>query len=167
MIPTVSIPIRGSGLWCHSDNDFSGLGSNERLPDRSAEPGILKGKRVVIIEDEAITQLQLRKICQSGGMQVVGLASDGEQGVQKVLDSKPDLVLLDINLPLLDGLAAAEQMLEHCSACLVIITAYDGEDYQQRARDLGVSAYIIKPVTALTLLPKLEAAFQRFKQRPN
>jgi len=133
----------------------STLGSQTGLP-------LLKGKRVVIIEDEGLTLMHLRKICTLAGMQVVGLAGDGEQGAQKVLELQPDIVLMDLNMPLLDGFGATERILEERSLCVVMLTAYDMEDYQERARALGVSGYILKPITALTLIPQLEAAYQKF-----
>jgi AmiR/NasT family two-component response regulator len=166
MTPELPFAMCATPLWAGSSQDPSD-GAAPRGAPSSEAVGILRGKRVVIVEDEAITQIQLRKICVSAGMQVVGLAADGEQGVRKVLELRPDMVLLDINLPLLDGLSAAERMLKEVSACVVMLTAYDGEEYRQRARALGTCAYIIKPVTSSSLLPKLEAAFRRFQYGPS
>jgi len=163
------IPVRPSAvrvpLWwsCVSHDPSEGVAPDETLRLETGAD-ILRDKRVVIVEDEAITQLQLRKICLAAGMQVVGLAADGEQGVHKVLETAPDLVLLDINLPLLDGLSAAERILKEISPCVVMLTAYDGEEYRRRAQELGTCGYIVKPVTSSTLLPKLQAAYQRFQR---
>lgn len=154
-------------VWVSAAQDPAEGAAPEGAPRSEPGAGVLRNRRVVIVEDEAITQMQLRKICLSAGMQVVGLAADGEQGVQKVLEARPDMVILDINLPLVDGLSAAERMLKEVSACVVMLTAYDGEEYRQRAEFLGTCAYIIKPVTASSLLPKLQAAFQRFQSRPS
>jgi AmiR/NasT family two-component response regulator len=165
MTPSLSYPVRVPFLLCPDDDSTPKAPPLGRSLDSQTYSEVLRDKRVVIIEDEAITQLQLRKICISAGMHVVGWAADGGQGVQKALDGRPDLVLLDVNLPVLDGLTAAERILEGISACVVMITAYDAQDYQERARAIGTCAYIIKPVTAVTLLPKLEAAYLRFKQK--
>lgn len=132
--------------------------------ESSTSSSVLKDRRVVIIEDEGLTLMHLRKICVLAGMQVVGLAGDGEQGVQKVLEEQPDIVLMDINMPLLDGFGATERILQELSVCVVMLTAYDMEEYQERARKTGVAGYILKPITALTLIPQLESAYQRFTQ---
>lgn len=140
---------------------------NQAMPGAAGSQtgsSLLKGKRVMIIEDEGLTLMHLRKICALAGMQVVGMAGDGEQGVQKALEAQPDIVLMDINMPLLDGFGATERILKERSVCVVMLTAYDMEDYQERARTLGVSGYILKPITALTLIPQLEAAYQQFTQ---
>ena len=166
MIPALPHRLTVPPVWVVSPDDPSNQAYPEGLPRSGAGTGILRGKRVIIIEDEAITQIQLRKICLTAGMQVAGVAADGEQGVQKVLQTRPDIVLLDINLPVLDGLSAAERFLQELSTCVVILTAYDGEEYQKRSQALGACGYIVKPVTASTLLPKLELAFQQFQTRP-
>ena len=88
----------------------------------------------MIVEDEGLTLMQLRKICLLSGMQVAGIAVDGEQGVQKVLETRPDIVLLDIKMPVLDGFSALERILKELSVCVVMLTAYDLEDHKERAR---------------------------------
>jgi len=165
MIPLFPSAVHVPAWWGGPPHDPSeGDGPDESLRSETGA-GILRDKRVVIVEDEAITQLQLRKICHAAGMHVVGLAADGEQGVHKVLETSPDMVLLDINLPLLDGLSAAERILKKITPCVVMLTAYDGEEYRRRAQELGTCGYIVKPVTSSTLLPKLQAAYRQF-QRP-
>lgn len=126
---------------------------------------VLRGKHVVIVEDEGLTQLQLRKICLLAGMEVVGTAMDGAQGIQEVLQTRPDIVLMDIKMPILDGLKAAARILEEFSVCVVMLTAYDMEDYKAEAEELGTCGYIFKPVNATLLIPQLEAAYSQFTSR--
>jgi len=137
----------------------------ETLDLQSVFP-LLREKRVVIVEDEGLTQLQLRKICLVVGMQVVGMATDGEQGVQKVLETLPDIVLMDIKMPVMDGLSAAERILKEYAVCVVMLTAYDLEEYKERAMTVGACGYVLKPVTAISLLPQIEAAYASFHSKP-
>jgi DNA-binding NarL/FixJ family response regulator len=132
--------------------------SRERMDDP------LVGRKIVIVEDEGMTQWQLRRILARAGLVVAGSASDGQTGVDIALRERPDLVLMDINIPVMDGLEAARHILETYSACVVMLTAFDIEEYHAQARKLGACGYIIKPVTADTLLPQLRAAFSAFLQ---
>jgi response regulator NasT len=125
----------------------------------------LKGKRAVVVEDEGVTQLQLRKILQSQGVEVVGVASNGSDAVKLVLRIKPEIVLMDIQMPVMDGLEASRRILESYRVCIVLLTAFSEEQYQQEARTIGISGYVLKPVTSDTLIPQLAAALQRFSQQ--
>src|SRR5579884_604559 len=125
----------------------------------------LKEKRAVIVEDEGVTQLQLRRILQSAGMKVVGLAANGREAVEVVLEKKPDVVLMDIRMPIMDGLEASRRILQHYRVCIVMLTAFSDEEYQQEAQKLGTCGYVFKPVTAALLLPQLAAALQKFSQQ--
>jgi len=138
---------------------------NPNLPDiflKESGVSVLRDKRIVIVEDEGITQLQLKKICQLAGMLVVGTARDGEVGVQMVLETLPDIVLVDIKMPGMSGLEAADIILRQHAACVIMLTAYDLEDYKTRATVLGTCGYILKPVTAGSLIPQLEAAYRQY-----
>jgi AmiR/NasT family two-component response regulator len=126
---------------------------------------LLRNKRVVIVEDEGITQLQLRKICMLAGMNVVGMAADGQQGVQEVMQSRPDIVLMDIKMPGMNGLDAAEIILQEYSTCIIMLTAYDAEDHRATAAMLGTSGYILKPVTSGYLTPLIEDAYKLFASK--
>jgi two-component system, response regulator PdtaR len=119
---------------------------------------------VVICEDEGITQMQLRRILTQAGCVVVATAGDGQAGVDAVLRERPDLVLMDIKMPVMDGLEAAEKILAAYRVCIIMLTAYATPEYQQRASEIGVCGYIIKPITAQTLLPQLQQAYTRFKE---
>lgn len=116
----------------------------------------LAGRRVVVIEDEALTQLQLSKILLNAGMVVAGQAPDGKSGLDMALQEKPDIVLMDINMPVMNGLEAAERILAQHSCCLVFLTAYNEPEFQQKAQALGANGMLIKPVSKDTLLPHLE-----------
>ena len=127
-----------------------------------APTSILVGKRVVIAEDEGITQLQLSRTLRRYGMVVVGLADDGQAATEVVLREKPDLVLMDINLPVLDGLRATEAILSQLRVCIVLVTAFSEEAFYQKALELGACGYVIKPITSDTLLPHIQAALESF-----
>ena len=154
-----------AGVWRASSNEQPPGSPPVAAAKVDADPLILQGRRVVIVEDEAITQIQLRKICLTAGMQVVGLAADGESGVRIALETHPDIVLMDIKMPVLDGLTAAERILRELSVCVVMLTAYDLEDYQQRAKAIGTCGYVLKPFTGAVLVPKLQAAYRVYQQR--
>ncbi len=152
-------------LWTASSEKPSRDPTMSAWKDLQHGSSVLRNKQVVIVEDEGLTQIHLRKTCLLAGMQVVGMAGDGEQGVQQVLQTRPDLVLMDIKMPILDGLSAAARILQELSVCVVLFTAYDLEDYQEQAEALGTCGYIFKPVSANSLIPQLEAAYTRFQHR--
>lgn len=131
-------------------------------PNPEIEAISLRGKRAVIVEDEGITQLQLKKILQSEGIEVVGAAGNGKEGVEFVLRERPDFVLMDIRMPDMDGLEATERILAEYHVCIVMLTAFSDEGYRQRATELGVCGYVLKPVTVETLMPQLKALYHRF-----
>jgi two-component system, response regulator PdtaR len=122
----------------------------------------LRDKRVVIVEDEGITQLQLKRILRSQGMEVVGTAADGQEAVTVVLETRPDVVVMDIKMPGIDGLEASEQILKEYPVCIVMLTAFSDIEYYQKADAIGTSGYIVKPISAETLLPQLLFAYRKF-----
>jgi YesN/AraC family two-component response regulator len=129
----------------------------------TAEPtNPLAGKRVVVIDDEAITHLQLRKVLKTVGAVIAGEARDGEEGVACVLAERPDLVIMDMNMPGLNGLQAAERILDSYRVCIVILSAFAAEEYQEQAKRIGACGYFVKPITGSTLLPALKAAYTKF-----
>jgi len=131
-------------------------------PPLSGEDEQLVGRTVVIVEDEGITQLQLKRLLSSAGMRPVGVAGDGASGVATVLRERPDIVLMDVKMPGdIDGLEAARRILAVFSTCIVIVTAYD--HYKQEAFALGACGYVTKPVDGASLQPALAAAYKKFK----
>ena len=140
-------------------------GDTEAEPDGTQNPVTsLSGARAVIVEDEGLLQMQLSRMLRREGVEVVGTASDGEEAIRVVLDTRPDVVLMDINMPVMNGLEASEQILGQYPVCIVMLTANSGTEYQDRAKEIGTCGYVIKPVTSDTLLPQLLAAFDRFRR---
>jgi two-component system, response regulator PdtaR len=121
-------------------------------------------KRVVIAEDEAIVRLDLREILEEEGFDVVGEASRGEEAVELVSQHRPDLVLLDIKMPGMDGLAAAEAISEIGGTAILFLTAFSQRDLVERARDAGAIAYLVKPFQRDELLPAIEVALGRYDE---
>src|SRR6202046_225355 len=98
------------------------------------------------------------------GYEVVGEAGDGETAVKLAAELRPDLVILDVKMPVLDGLSAAEQIAEQRIAPVVILTAFSQRDLVERARDAGAMAYLVKPFTISDLIPAIELAVSRFSE---
>jgi two-component system, response regulator PdtaR len=123
--------------------------------------------RVVIAEDEALIRLDLKEMLEEpgeGSYVVIGEASDGDTAVQLAADLKPDLVIMDIKMPVLDGISAAEQITERRLAPVVILTAFSQRDLVQRASSAGAMAYLVKPFTKAELIPAIEIAVSRFAE---
>ncbi len=121
-------------------------------------------KRVLIAEDEALIRLDLREMLQEEGFDVVGEAADGEQAIELAVELNPDLVICDIKMPKMDGIAAAAQIAEKRIAPVVILTAFSQRDLIERARDAGAMAYLVKPFQKRDLLPAIEMATSRFAE---
>ncbi len=133
-------------------------------PDPSGDNPPGSGMRVVIAEDEALIRLDLREMLRDEGFDVVGEAADGEQAVALATDLRPDLVICDIKMPKMDGIAAAAQISEARIAPVVMLTAFSQRDLVERARDAGAMAYLIKPFEKRDLLPAIEMATSRFAE---
>jgi AmiR/NasT family two-component response regulator len=127
-------------------------------PSRPAHP------RVVIAEDEALIRMDLAEMLQEEGYDVVGQAGDGARAVELALELRPDLVILDVKMPVLDGIAAAERIAGDRVAPVVILTAFSQRELVERARDAGAMAYLVKPFTKQDLVPAIEMAVSRFAE---
>jgi response regulator NasT len=121
-------------------------------------------RRVLIAEDEALIRLDLREMLIEEGYDVVGEAGDGEAAVNLAEQLKPDLVILDIKMPIMDGLAAAERIAGERMAPVVILTAFSQRDLVERARAAGAMAYLVKPFQKSDLVPAIEIAISRFAE---
>ena len=144
-----------------TSRDDSADASQPSTQPTAQEIATLAGKRAVIVEDEGITQIHLRKILTRAGLQVVGYALSGAEGVETVLRLTPDIVLMDINMPgEINGLEAARQILRQYPVCVVMVTAYT--DHRAEAEAMGASGYATKPVESRTLLLELQRAWARF-----
>ncbi len=120
--------------------------------------------RVVIAEDEAIIRLDLRETLEEEGYDVVGETGRGDEAVALVKELSPDIAILDIKMPGLDGLSAAREIAGERRAAVLILTAFSQRDLIERARDAGAMAYLVKPYQRTDLLPALEVALARFKE---
>ena len=121
-------------------------------------------RRVLVAEDEALIRLDLKEMLEEEGYDVVGEASDGEEAVDLANRLRPDLVILDVKMPKLDGIAAAEQIAGERVAPVVILTAFSQRDLVERAREAGAMAYLVKPFQKKDLLPTIEMATSRFAE---
>ena len=119
-------------------------------------------RRVVIAEDEALIRLDLAEMLGEEGYDVVGQAGDGEKAVELAEELRPDLVVLDVKMPKLDGISAAQRIAEQRIAPVVILTAFSQRDLVERARDAGAMAYLVKPFSKTDLVPAIEMAVSRF-----
>jgi len=120
--------------------------------------------RVVIAEDEAIIRLDLKETLVEEGYEVVGETGRGDEAVQLVRDLAPDLAILDIKMPGLDGLAAAREITSDRQAAVLILTAFSQRDLIEQARDAGALAYLVKPFQRSELIPAVEVALGRFRE---
>ena len=125
-------------------------------------PGFDTKLRVVIAEDEALIRLDLREMLEEEGLEVVGEAADGEQAVALAKEHLPDLVICDIKMPKMDGIAAAAAITEARIAPVVMLTAFSQRDLIERARDAGAMAYLVKPFQRGDLVPAIEMAVSRY-----
>lgn len=121
-------------------------------------------RRVLIAEDEALIRLDLKEMLEEEGYQVVGEATDGARAVTLAEELAPDLAIVDVKMPVMDGIAAAERIIGARIAPVIILTAFSQRDLIERARDAGVMAYLVKPFQKSDLVPAIEMATSRFAE---
>ena len=127
----------------------------------SSTSGVRPPLRVVVAEDEALIRMDLVEMLAEEGYEVVGQAPDGEAAVELAERERPDLVVLDVKMPRLDGITAAQRIAEQRIAPVVILTAFGQREVVERARDAGAMAYVVKPFTKNDLVPAIEMAIGR------
>jgi response regulator NasT len=122
----------------------------------------LQRHRIIVAEDETLIRMDLVEMLGEAGYDVVAQASNGQEAIELVNEHKPDLAILDVKMPILDGISAAEQIIS--IAPVLILTAFSQKDLVERARDAGAMAYVVKPFTINDLLPAIEISISRHKQ---
>ncbi len=120
--------------------------------------------RVLIAEDEALIRLDLREMLEEEGFEVVGEVADGASAVRLARELTPDLVILDVKMPVMDGIEAAEEISRERLAGILILTAFSQRELVERARRAGALAYLVKPFQKHDLLPAIEIAISRFRE---
>ncbi|SNR95420.1 response regulator receiver and ANTAR domain protein [Haloechinothrix alba] len=121
-------------------------------------------RRVLVAEDEALIRLDLVEMLREEGYAVVGEAADGEQAISLATELRPDLVILDVKMPKMDGIEAASKITGDRIAPVVILTAFSQRELISRARDAGTMAYLVKPFAKRELVPAVELAVSRFSE---
>ncbi len=121
-------------------------------------------RRVVVAEDEALIRMDIVETLRDNGFDVVGEAGDGERAVELALELRPDLVVMDVKMPKLDGISAAERLSKDNIAPVVLLTAFSQKELVEQAAKAGALAYVVKPFTPNDLLPAIEIALSRYSQ---
>lgn len=147
------------------------MGSSQDFPGRSSilrKASIMASENtkrtVVVAEDEALNRLDIIESLNDGGYEVIGEAANGQEAIEIVRDKHPDIVVMDVKMPVKDGITAAREINEEFLAPVVMLTAFSQKDLVAEAIDAGVMAYVIKPFVPDRLFPALEVAFGRFEQ---
>ena len=130
--------------------------------DQSQTAQVHSRVRIVVAEDEALIRMDLIEMLGEAGYEVIAQASDGAQAIELVQEHKPDLAILDVKMPVLDGISAAEEIIATCP--VLMLTAFSQRELVDRARDAGVMAYVLKPFTINDLVPAIEIAISRHLQ---
>lgn len=138
--------------------------SGENAPaDAAARPAA--GLRVLVVEDEALIRLDLAEMLTEEGYVVAGEAGDGEQALDQARSLRPDLVIMDVKMPKVDGITAAASIVEEKIAPVVMLTAFSQRELIEQARDAGAMAYLVKPFARHELVPAIELAVSRFAEK--
>lgn len=120
--------------------------------------------RVVVAEDEALIRLDLVELLEEHGYEIVGQASDGEEAVRLANELEPDLIVMDVKMPKMDGITAADNIAEDRICAVVMLTAFSQRDLIKRAKEAGAMAYVVKPFDASDVIPAIEIAMARFAE---
>ncbi|MEU7532202.1 response regulator [Saccharothrix sp. NPDC042600] len=134
------------------------------MTQQAAEAQRTAPRRVLVAEDEALIRLDLVEMLREEGYEVAGQAADGDEAVTLAEDLRPDLVIMDVKMPKVDGIEAASVIAGKRIAPVVILTAFSQRDLVERARDAGAMAYLVKPFAKRDLVPAIELAMSRFAE---
>lgn len=132
------------------------------MTDQEIEKPI--ARRVVVAEDESLIRMDIVEILRDNGFDVVGEAADGEAAVALAMELRPDLVIMDVKMPKMDGITAADKLNKEHIAPVVLLTAFSQKELVERATEAGALAYVVKPFTPNDLLPAIEIALSRWAQ---
>lgn len=130
----------------------------------SPAPSSAPAKTVVVAEDEALIRMDIVEMLRDAGYNVVAEAENGQRAVDLAREHTPDLVLMDVKMPVMDGITAAEQIAEERIAPVVLLTAFSQRELVERAREAGAMAYVVKPFTVDDVVPAIEIAMSRFEE---
>lgn len=120
--------------------------------------------RIVIADNESIIRMDLKEILEEAGHTVVGEATDGRKAIELVRKYRPELVIMDIKMPEMDGITAAKIISNEKLAPVLLLTAFSQKEIVEKAKDSGVLAYLVKPVKEANLFPAIEIAISRFQE---
>ncbi len=127
-------------------------------------PATAAKTRVIVAEDESLIRIDIVEILRDNGFDVVGEAADGEKAVALAEELRPDIVVMDVKMPLLDGISAAEILTKRHIAPVVLLTAFSQRELVERAAEAGALAYVVKPFTPNDLIPAIDIALTRYQQ---
>lgn len=125
---------------------------------------MLKKLKILLADDEAILRLDLREMLTDAGHEIVGEASNGQEAVQLARELRPEFIIMDVKMPIMDGLTAAKLIAAEAIAPVLLLTAYSQQDIVDKASDAGVIAYLVKPIREEQLFPAMEIAVSRFTE---
>ncbi|MDA3003180.1 MAG: response regulator [Actinomycetota bacterium] len=127
-------------------------------------PGSVSPKRVIVAEDESLIRIDIVETLRDHGFEVIAEAADGEKAVALAEELRPDLVVMDVKMPLMDGISAAEILTKKKIAPVVLLTAFSQRELVERASEAGALAYVVKPFTPGDLIPAIDIALGRYAQ---
>lgn len=136
----------------------------ETAPEPAAEGAAAPVRRVLVAEDETLIRLDIVEILRGEGYEVIAEADNGQKAVDLAREHRPDLVLMDVKMPVMDGITAAETIVKERIAPVVLLTAFSQKELVERAREAGAMAYVVKPFSPNDLMPAIEIALSRHEE---